>query len=159
MREVRAGVWELAVTSADRSGRRYRRVHSTRDDATAALAIFVVEHGGPAATLNDLVAGYLAHLQTAGRRPTTLRRYHQLWRQWLAPNLGPLKPTALTRTPIERTLRHMAAARQSPSSIRQAAIILTGSLAWAHDNQQLGRNPALNLRLPDRTRLGPPRHR
>jgi hypothetical protein len=53
----------------------------------------------------------------------------------------------------------MAAAGQSPSSIHQAAIILTGALTWAHNNQHLTRNPALHLRLPDHTRIGQPRHR
>jgi len=159
IREVGAGVWELAVTSADGSGRRYRRIHANRDDATTALATFAVERGAPAATLDALVGGYLAHLQTAARRPNTLRRYHQLWRQWLAPDLGHLEPASLTRTTIERALRRMAAAGQSPSSIHQAAIILTGAFAWTHDNKQLLRNPTLNLRLPDHTRLGAPRHR
>jgi hypothetical protein len=159
IREVGAGVWELAITSANGSGRRYRRIHGSVDDAITALATFAVEHGGLAATLDDLVGGYLAHLRTAGRTTNTLRRYHQLWRQWLAPDLGPLEPATLTRTTIERSLRHMAAAGQSPSSIHQAATIVTGALTWANDNQQLRRNPTLNLRLPDGTRLGPPRHR
>jgi hypothetical protein len=159
IREVGAGVWELAVTSADGSGRRYRRIHGNRHDATAALATFAVEHGAQAATLAALVGGYLAHLQTAGRRPNTLRRYHQLWRQWLAPDLGHVDPASLTGTTIERTLRQMAATGQSPSSIHQAAVIFSGAITWAHDNQRLRRNPTLNLRLPDGTRLGPPRHR
>jgi HNH endonuclease len=159
LREIGAGVWELAITSADGSGRRYRRVRGDRDDATAALASLAVEHGAPAATLDALIGGYLAHLQTAGRSPNTLRRYHQLWRQWLAPNLGPLDPASLTSTKLQRSLRHMADADQSPSSIHQAAIILTGTLSWAHHNQHLPHNPALNLRLPNRTRIGPPRHR
>lgn len=159
LREVGPGVWELAVTSADGSGRRYRRIRGPRDEATAALASLAVEHGAPADTLDILVAGYLAHLQTAGRRPNTLRRYHQLWRQWLAPHLGHLDPAALTRTRLERTLQHMADAGQSPSSIHQAAIILTGALNWAHHNQHLPNNPALHLRLPNGTRLAPPRNR
>ena len=112
-----------------------------------------------AATLDALAGGYLAHLQTAGRRPNTLRRYHRLWRQWLAPDLLHLDPASLTRTNIERTLGHMAAAGQSPNSIHQAAIILTGSLTPALDNQQLARNPALNQPLSNRAPLGLPQHR
>ena len=159
IREVDAGVWELAVTAADGSGRRYRRVHGSRDDASAALAAFIVEHGGQAPTIDALVGGYLTHLRTAGRSTQTLRRYQQLWRHWLAPDLGHLQLAALTRTRIERTLRHMAAAAESPSSVHQAAVILSGSLAWAHDHGHVRRNPALGLRLPDGARLAPPRHR
>lgn len=99
-----------------------RRIHGTREDATAALAAFAVELGRPAATVDDLVGAYLAHLQSAGRSATTLRRYRQLWRQWLAADLGPLEPASLTQTRLERTLRHMAAAGQSSSSVHQAAV-------------------------------------
>jgi hypothetical protein len=159
VREVGDGVWELAITAASGSGRRYRRIRGTREDATAALAAFAVELGRPAATVDELVSGYLAHLQSASRSPATLRRYRQLWHQWLAADLGSLEPASLTRTRLERTLRHMAAAGQSPSSIHQAAVVLSGCLAWARDCGQLRRNPALNLQLPDGTRLAPPRHR
>ena len=159
IREVDTGVWELAVTAADGSGRRYRRIHGSRHDATAALAAFVVEHGGQAATLDALIGGYLAHLQSAGRSAQTLRRYQQLWHQWLAPDLGHIEPGALTRARIERTLRHMAGAGQSPSSVHQAAVVVSGCLAWAHNQAQVRRNPALGLQLPDGTQLAPPRHR
>jgi hypothetical protein len=159
IREIDAGVWELAVTAADGTGRRYRRIHGSRDDASAALAAFAVEHGGQAVTLGALIGAYLAHLQTAGRSAQTLRRYQQLWRQWLTPYLGQLQPDALTRVQIERALEHMEAAGQSPSSVHQAAVVLSGALAWAHDHGQVRRNHALGLRLPDGTKLAPPRHR
>ena len=159
VRELGDGLWELAVTTTNGSGRRYRRIHGNREDAIAALAAFAVELGRPAASVDALVGGYLAHLQSAGRSAATLRRYRQLWRQWLAADLGALELASLTRTRLERTLRHMAAAGQSPSSIHQAAVVLSGSLAWAHEHEQLRRNPALGLRLPDGTRLAPPRRR
>jgi len=157
-REVGAGVWELAVTPANGFGRRYRRIRGSRDDASAALATFTVEHGGHPATLDALIGAYLAHLRTAGHSAQTLRRYQQLWRQWLAPDLGQLQPAALTGARIERTLRQMASAGQSPSSVHQAAVVLSGTLAWAHDHGQVPRNPALGLRLPHGTQLAPPRH-
>jgi len=159
IREVSAGVWELAFTAADGSGRHYRRIRGSRDSANAALAAFAAEHGGQAATIDALIGGYLTHLQSVGRSAQTLRRYQQLWRQWLAADLGHLDPGALTHARIERVLRHMAGAGQSPSSVHQAAVILSGSLAWARDHGQVRRNPALGLRLPDGTRLAPPRHR
>lgn len=158
VREVNDGVWELAITAVNGSGRRYRRIHGTREDATAALGAFAVELGRPAATVDELIRGYLAHLQSARRSPATLRRYRQLWRQWLAADLGQLEPASLTRTRLERTLRHMAVAGQSSSSVHQAAVVLSGCLSWANEQGQLRRNPALNLWFPDGTRLAPPRH-
>jgi hypothetical protein len=157
-REVRPGVWKLTVTIPG-GGRINRTVYGDRDHAHRRLAVLAVEQRGGARTLDLLVAAHLAQLADRGLASATLRRYHQLWRQWLAPELGSLDPATLTRTTIERTLRHMAAAGQSPSSIHQAAIILTGALTRTDNNQHLQRNPALRLRLPDGTRLGPPRHR
>jgi hypothetical protein len=159
LREIRPGVWELAVTAADGSRRRFRRIEGDRDDAAAALASFAVEAGGQPSTLEALTLAYLAHLEAAGRSPSTLRRYHQLWRDWLAPELAQTEPNALTRASIERTLRHMAAGGQSPSSVHQAAVVVSGCLAWAHTQDHLRRNPSLALRLPDQTRLAPPRRR
>jgi hypothetical protein len=159
LRQIRAGVWELAVTATDGSGRRYRRIEGNREHAATALASFAVEAGGRAATVEALAGAYFAHLRTAGRSPQTMRRYHQLWRDWLALDLAHLQPGALTRTSIERTLRHMAASGQSPSSVHQAAVIISGCLTWARSQGQLRRNPSLALHLPDGTQLAPPRRR
>jgi hypothetical protein len=53
----------------------------------------------------------------------------------------------------------MAAGGQSPSSVHQAAVVVSASLAWAHTQDHLRRNPSLALRLPDQTQLAPPRRR
>lgn len=90
----------------------------------------------------------------------TLRRYRQLGRRWLfSPTLGTSPPDELTRRRLQESLAAMAEARQSPSSIHQAAVLLSGCLAWAQRQGHLGANPALGLRLPDGTRLAPPRRR
>jgi hypothetical protein len=159
LREIRPGVWELAVTASDGSDRRYRHISGDRNQATVALAWFAVEHGALAETIDVLMHAYLARLENDGRRPDTLRRYRQLWRDWLAPRLGAAPPTALTRTQLERVLRHMTASGQSPSSVHQAAVVLSGCLSWAHEKGQLRRNPALELLLPDGAHLARPRRR
>lgn len=88
-----------------------------------------------------------------------MRRYRQLWRDWLAPQLGTLRPEDLRRPQLERTLAAMAKAGQSPSSIHQAAVLLSGCLARAWRDGEIDRNPALGIRLPDGTTLAPPRRR
>jgi hypothetical protein len=157
MRDVAPGVWELAVTSEGR--RRYRRVRGTRDEAAAALASLVAQTGGRADTLDTLVAAYLAHLEDAGRSPTTLHRYRQLWRDWLSPTLAARNPADIGRPALERALTGMTKGGLSASSIHQAAVFLSGCFAWAHRQRTIDRNPALALRLPDGTILAPPRRR
>jgi hypothetical protein len=93
------------------------------------------------------------------RSAATLRRYRQLWRQWLSPTLGSMPPDEITRRSLHDSLAAMVTAGQSPSSIHQAAVLLSGCFAWARHHGILGANPVLSLRLPGGTRLAAPRQR
>lgn len=156
MREIRPGIWELAVSAG--GTRHYRTVHGTEADAAAVLVVVAAQVTGRFEDTETLVAAYLGHLEE-DRSPATLRRYRQLWRQWLSPALGPTPPDELTRRRVQDSLGAMAKASQSSSSVHQAAVLFSGCLAWAHRQGHLGANPALGLRLPDGTRLAPPRRR
>ena len=162
LRETRSGVWALTVstTAGNQPGlRMFRTVGGSRGDTASALAALVAEAGGPVNTFNTLIEAYLAHLQAEGRSATTLRRYHQLWRQWLAPTLASLPPGQLTSPDIERALNKMSTARQSTRSIHQAAVVMSGCLAWAKHRSLVQYNAATGMRLPDGSRLGTPRRR
>ncbi len=156
-REVRPGVWQISAGSGP--NRRWRTIRGDADDAALALAGLVAETSGTAGTLDGLIATYLTHLEAEGRRPTTTRRYHQLWRQWLSPTLTGLRPATLDVPDLEAALDTMANAGQSHSSIHQAAVLLSGALTWAQRQGQLKTNPARGLQLPDGTPLGTPRQR
>ena len=156
MREIRAGTWELAVSAA--GTRHYRTAHGTEAEAASVLVVFAAEVTGCFDDTETLFAAYLAHLDR-DRSPATVRRYRQLWRQWLSPTLGATPPDELTRRFLQETLAAMADARQSPSSIHQAAVILSGGFAWAQRQGHLSPSPALGLRLPNGTKLAPPRQR
>jgi site-specific recombinase XerC len=157
MREVRPGVWELSISDA--GTRRYRTVRGTRDDAISALGAFAAEINGHHETVDALIVAYLKHLGAQGRSPTTIHRYRQLWRHWLSPTLAHLPPAALRPPDLEEPLVAMGAAGQSPSSIHQAAVLLSGCFAWAKRQGTLETKPAYGLRLPDGTRLASPRIR
>lgn len=162
LRETRPGVWALTVTTAagDEPGRRmYRTVRGSHSDAASVLAALAAQGGGPVDTSGALAGAYLTHLQAEGRSATTLRRYHQLWRQWLAPSLAPVPPEQLTSNDVERALESMATARQSTRSIHQAAVVMSGCLAWAKRRGLVEHNAATGMRLPDGSRLGTPRRR
>lgn len=158
MREVRPGVWKLTVTIPG-GGRVNRTVEGDIDDARRHLAVLAVQQRGGARTLDLLVAAHLAQLHDAGRAPDTLRRYDQLWRDWLSPTLGHLAPDRLGRTDIEDALEGMAGADMSSRSIRQATGVVSGALAWACERGDLAHNPATGALLPDGTQRGPARRR
>lgn len=157
MRQLRPAVWELAVSAA--GTRHYRTIRGSEGDAVSALALFAAEITGRYDDTETLVTAYLAHLEREGRSPSTRRRYREVWRRWLSPTLAASPPDELTRPQLQEPLAAMAEAGQSPSSIHQAAVLLSGCFAWARREGHLSANPALGLRLPTGQRLAPPRQR
>ena len=157
MRQIRTGVWELSASAG--GARHYRTVHGTDTEAAFALAVFAAETTGRFEDLETLVAAYLNHLEDQSRNTLTLRRYRQLWHQWLSPTLTTTRLEKISRDQLEQALAAMAHAGQSPSSVHQAAVLLSGCLAWAHRGGYSGSNPAFALRLPDGRTLAPPRRR
>jgi hypothetical protein len=151
-------VWKLTVTIPG-GGRVNRTVRGDAEQAERALALLAVEHRGGAETLDLLVDAHLAHLRQAGRTPETLRRYHQLWRDWLSPTLRHRKVDRLTRTDIEKGLAGMADTGQSDRSIHQAATVIASALAFARDHGDINHNPAIGAQLPDGTHLTTTRRR
>jgi len=158
MREVRPGVWKLTVTIPG-DGRVNRTVQGDTDDARRQLAVLAVQQRGGARTLDLLVNAHLAQLHHTGRAPDTLRRYQQLWRDWLSPTLGHLPPDRVGRTDIDDALQDMAGAGMSPHSIHQASGVISGALAWACQRGDLNHNLAIGAQLPDGTQRGPARQR
>ena len=157
IRQIRPGVWALTVTTA--GVRVFRTVAGNRTDAERELALLATHHGHSPATLDALVSLHHAHLSDLGRSPSTLRRYEQLWRTWLAPPLGNSKPDDIRGTDIERALAAMHDAGQSPRSIRQAAIVLNTTFTWAREHDLARANPVLGCELPDGTTVTATRHR
>jgi hypothetical protein len=158
MREVRAGVWKLTITTE--SHRRISRtITADPIGAERELARLAAQYGQPPSTLDALVTLHLAHLTETGRSHGTLRRYEQLWRTWLSRSLGATRPDELRRSHIEAVLESMARAGQSQRSIHQAAVVLNITLAWAHEQHMTGANPVTGCQLPDGTALTATRHR
>ena len=151
VQEIRPGVWKVTIATA--SGRRARTIHGTRADAYTALDRLHEENDGPVASLNALAARYLAHAAASDRAPNTIRRYRELWRDWLAPTLGATRPDELHPAQIEATLTAMADHGLSASSIRQAASLLARAYRWAQDTGLANYNPVLASRLPDGARI------
>ena len=109
--------------------------------------------------MDALVTVYLVHLDNAGRSDSTLRRYEQLWRSWLSPNLGATRPDDVRSGDVEAALAAMARAGQSERSIHQAAVLLNTTFSWAREQQLAATNPVTHCELPDGTTLIGTRHR
>ena len=116
-------------------------------------------HGHPPVTLDALVAIHLAYLHDAGRSASTLRRYEQLWRDWLSLTLGATHPDDVLSSDVEAALASMARTGQSPRSIQQAAVVLNTTYGWAREQQLAATNPVAHCELPDGTTLIGTRHR
>jgi hypothetical protein len=158
LREVRPGVWQLAITIAT-GDRTFHTIIGDQGDAERELARLTSKHGHAPTTLDALVAIHVAHLRDRGRSPSTLRRYQQLWRTWLAPSLGAIPPDEMHRADVEHTLTAMHEAGQSERSIHQAATVLNTTLAWARDQQLTRTNPVIGSELPNGTTITATRHR
>jgi site-specific recombinase XerD len=144
-------VWKVTIATAN--GRRARTIHGTRADAANVLDTLHEENDGPAPSLNALAARYLAHATASGRAPNTIRRYRELWRNWLAPTLGATHPHQLHPAQIEATLTAMADHGLSASSIRQTASLLARAYDWAQHTGLANYNPALASQLPNGARI------
>ena len=158
MREVRPGVWRLTLTTAT-GDRASRTITGNHAKATQQLARLATAHRHAATTLDALVTVYLAHMSEAGRSATTLRRYEQLWRTWLASTLGAIDLNDLRRADVEHALDHMHEAGQSDRSIHQAAVVLNTTLTWAREQHIVEVNPVTGCELPNGTTLTATRRR
>jgi site-specific recombinase XerC len=151
-------VWQLAVTLT--TGKRtFHTIVGDQRDAERELARLATKRGHAPTTLDALVQVHLAHLRDTGRSPSTLRRYEQLWRTWLAPSLGAIAPDELHRADVEHVLTAMHNAGQSDRSIHQAAVVLNTTLAWARENQPTRTNPVVGICLLNGAVVTATRHR
>ena len=117
------------------------------------------ESGPTEVTLEELVARYFDQLEAKGRSAATIRRYRQLWADWLAPKLGQLLAGRATTTRLERVLRTMDRTGQSASSVHQAAVVLSGAFHNAHQTGTVNANPIIGLTLPNGETFQRPRRR
>lgn len=164
-RELRPGVWELAVTAGrDEDGaprRVFRTTRGSKAAASRALSAFVAEVGdghilpsrsARGLTLDTLVDEYLDHLRDhKGLRHSTLVRYRGLADRWVSPMIGVQPAEGTLPQDIEAVLGAMRGAGLSQSSIHQTFTLLNGAFKWARRNRKVTRNPAAEAEEPRST--------
>lgn len=87
-------------------------------------------------------------------KPRTVQGYEQMWRQHVASEFGQWPVARITYEEIARWLTAMSS-RYSPSTVRHAHAVLRSVLGYAADRRMVGRNEAVGVRLPRKTRHEP----
>lgn len=172
IRQVRPGVWKLAVTAPGGAGGGARRVHrvvhvpTAREaaDELACLAAEVRAAGRPSAEavslrLDEAVERFLTeHLRDEkGREDKTLSGYRAVHRKWFAPYIGDRLVRDIDEATLDRLFGRMRAAGLSASSLNQAKSLYMPFFRWARKRGLTLRNPMAEFQLPTSTFVSPER--
>jgi integrase len=150
------GSWTVQASGRfDDAGKRIRKtrtIRGSRTDAEKALTKLLreVDQGDVASSGKVTVRSYLEgkwlpHVRTR-IRPTTARRYEQLMRVHVIPQIGGVKLSALRPHHVQAVLDAMEGA--APASVLQCYVVLSGALKQATRWQLLSTNPAGGVSPP-----------
>jgi integrase len=141
--------WVGSINLGWQNGRRVRRSYygKTRREVQERLqrALREAQDGVQPGLRRETVAAYLAAWLEAVEptvRPSTLRRYHQLVRYQLIPNLGRTPLSRLTPGDVEAMLRKLSADGLSDRTVHHARAVLRTALARAVRHGLVARNAA-----------------
>jgi hypothetical protein len=156
-REIRPGVWELAIgigTGPDgRARRRYLRVHGDERDAEAALEDLSETAHGPTRLgdlrVRELLDRYLTWLDD-GADPT-VRRLRQLTRDVAEPAIGHDFAALLDSPEIAELLEARHRAGASTRELRELLELIGDAYRWARRRRWTNRNPTADIALGDFT--------
>lgn len=98
--------------------------------------------------LRDAVARYLATIAPQRVRARTLEGYHQIARDHLIPTLGTIRVTQLDAADAQRLVDRMTAAGYSPTTVRNAVVLLSAVMRQAMREGTVTVNPAPLAVLP-----------
>lgn len=97
-------------------------------------------------TVEEWVAQHIDHL--TGVQEGTRRDYHVMLRRHIAPHIGPLPLSLLTRQAGATWVNTLEQARLSGKTIRNVHSLLSAALTAAARDKIIGENPIKGLRLP-----------
>jgi len=159
--EIRPGVWRLRVyagrrpngtpiqvaktfTSPDAAKGKAKRGAGTRlaDRELAKMVAAVAKGGVPTGTetLGQLLDRWLAHCETIGRSPTTLREYRRLVDTVVRPALGKIRLSKLTAAHLDRLYALLTARGLKATSVRRVHALISAALHQAEKWTLVERN-------------------
>jgi integrase len=140
------GRWEAKISLPD--GRRRSLCARTRQEVAKKLqqAQRTIAEGLPLAgerqTVGDFLASWLKDSAAHKVRPKTLRRYQELVRLHMLPEIGRVPLTKLTPQHVERMMSSAANKGASPRTVNHCRAVLRNALNHAMRHGVVGRNVA-----------------
>ena len=155
LEEREPGVWKIVATG--HHGRFSHTVKGNRADAEAELVVLNARTPGSQRLFSDLVDAHIVLLERSRRSPATLRRYRDVWANWLADRVGHVPIEDVTPPLLQDAVDAMAEARQSEGSINQALSLISGALTLAVRHGHIDTNPITLISLPNGRQRARPR--
>ena len=155
-REVKPGVWELAVslgTGPDgRTRRRYRTINGCEDDADQALTNLVETTFGPTRLgdlrVRELLDRYLTWLDD-GTATAPIESYRKIADTVIEPVCGRQFAALLDTADVDVLLRTAHKGGASPQELKEILALLAETYRWARGRRWTTRNPTADTRVRD----------
>jgi integrase len=167
IRQRTQDTWSVIVSQGfdPQTGRRrrlWRTVRGTRRDAERVLTELLHAHDygidtpPGRITLAEYLTRWIATYAVPNTSPTTARRYEQLLRLHVVPNIGNIQLTRLRPLHIEQAYTRAREGVLSPRTLLQVHRVLREALQHAVRLQLLARNPADAVQAPRPDRFQAP---
>ncbi|HVF15106.1 MAG TPA: hypothetical protein VM942_10930 [Acidimicrobiales bacterium] len=155
-REVKPGVWELAVSLGagpdGRTRRRYRTINGREEDADIALADLAETANGPTRLgdlrVRELLDRYLTWLDD-GSATAPIESYRKIADTVIEPACGRDFAAILDTADVDDLLRTAYRGGASPQELREILALLTETYRWARGRRWTTRNPTADTRVRD----------
>jgi integrase len=99
-------------------------------------------------TVGDLLDQWLAHCDSLGRSPTTMRKYRSIADSVVRPELGRIKVTKLTARDLDRLYGKLTAKGNKPTTVRRVHALIGTALHQAERWDMVDRNVAKRAQPP-----------
>jgi integrase len=155
------GRWEARYSLVVDGALKRRSIYArTREDASRELrrALTARDGGVPLPVGRETVGAFLAEwIESHGVRPTSMRRYRQVIRDYLAPKdeagrfvggIGRHRLTQLTPVHVRRLYADLLRRGLSPATVQVAHAVLHSALRQAHEDGRTLRNVAALVKAP-----------
>jgi integrase len=158
MREVRPGVWRLRVYAGrgpngspiqitrtvvgdeGRAGSGIRKARTELAKLKSSVAKGTAYTGNE--TVGDLLDRWLAHCESKGHSPTTMRKYRSIAETVVRPELGRVRLSKLTAGHLDRLYAKLTAKGNEPTTVRRVHALIGAALHSAERWDLVDRNVA-----------------
>ena len=164
--EVSPGVWRLRVFAGRRANgtpiQITKTVHapdknpkpgagSRLADSELAKMVSKVAQGDTATsikTVGELLTEWLAHCESLGRSPTTMREYNRLTEQTVRPEIGHLRLSKLSTRDLDRLYAKLTEKGNKATTVRRVHALIGAALRQAERWEYVGQNVARRASPP-----------